>query len=107
MSADDHLSGLQFFHGSPRLFAPGDVVEPGHEPHSGIASEHVFLSTTKRNARLWGSAPDDNDRLRGGHVYHVTTPSVYEPDHSGNAATGTRANYKTREPVTVVRKVGA
>lgn len=107
MSASDHLQPAQFFHGSPRKFAPGDVIESGHASHSGVPAEHVFLSTTRRNAKLWGSTPDADGTLRGGHVYEVTAPASYEPDEAGNSATGTKANYRTREPVTVVRKVKA
>jgi hypothetical protein len=50
---------------------------------------------SKRNAKLWGSTPDEHDVLRGGHVYEVSRPSSFEPDEAGNGATGTRANYKT------------
>jgi rifampin ADP-ribosylating transferase len=109
MSASDHLSPQQFYHGTPQRFQPGDVIAPGHEPHSGIRTEHVFLSTSKRNAKGWGASDDPatGEWARWGHVYEVTTPTSYEPDHAGNAVTGTRANYKTREPVTVVRKVKA
>lgn len=96
MTASDHLSPDQFFHGSPKVFGPGDVIESGH-----------VLSTTKRNAKLWGSTPDKHDVSRGGHVYEVSRPSSFEPDEAGNGVTGTKANYKTREPVTVVRKVRA
>lgn len=107
MAASDHL-GSQFYHGSPHKFSPGDTIQPGHESrHTGIPNEHVFLSSSKRNAKLWGGSADDTGSLRGGHVYEVSNPTTLEPDEAGNQATNTKANYRTKEPVTVIRKVKA
>lgn len=106
MAARDHLNPVQFYHGSSQLFEPGDVIEPGHEPQNSMRPRHhVFLSSTQRNARLWGARVGEDDELHGGHVYEVSMPPEYEPDETGNRTTGTKANYKTRHPVTVVRKL--
>lgn len=85
----------RWYHASPHVFGPGDPVEPGHPPaYSAHRQDHVYLTTSLRNARQWAASAEAGPD----HVYEVTAPGRYEPDPN---PTGAR-EYRTRESVRVV-----
>jgi hypothetical protein len=95
MVAHDNLNPEQFYHASPHPFSEGDQVEPGHAPVGSMKpKEHVFVTTSKSNAKQWA-------RQMGGAAYSVSAPREYEPDP---LPTG-RGEYQTRESLTVQGRV--
>ena len=99
MTAADHLSGDQFFHGSGHEFSPGDLIHPGHESTHVMEHEHVFATTDPKWGRVYAEYNGNGARQYGGnpHLYHVEpTGSVEADSGGGNGAV------KSKHPLRVV-----
>jgi hypothetical protein len=61
------LNSQQFFHGSPHLFEPGTVLEPGHGKNfKQSADAAVSITSDPSRARHWAKQAGDT-----AHVYEV------------------------------------
>lgn len=81
MSASDHLSPQQFFHGTNAKLEPGkDMVIPGRK--------HTYFTTDKDVASKLGK-----------YVLTVQPTGSYEPDDGGM-----RDSYKSTQPLTILRR---
>lgn len=110
MSASDHLSGPQFYHGSPVRFSPGDqVTSPVSRNAVGAnhdylganrTQDHTFFSSSANEASTfngtsgWSDTPNPDDP---GYVYKVKPTGAYEPDEGFNNSSA----FKSKEPLTV------
>lgn len=105
MSADDHLSGPQFFHGTKHEFSPGDMVDPGHPPTKGAGradrSDHVYAATDPEIASRYGR-----------HTYQVEPTGDVELDPELIASFGrvpanpaNRTHWRSKSPMRVIREV--
>lgn len=99
MTASDHLSGQQFFHGSDHPFETGDVVTSpksrNAEGNFGTAEpDRVYLSNSRSYAKGFGQ-----------HVYRVEPHD--EPVDTGYVG-GRNGNTKVfhASAATVVKRVG-
>jgi hypothetical protein len=90
MSAANHLSPAQFFHGTAHDLKPGDLIDPGRERSPDYEDPHGPYAYLSRSPDYSGTY---------GHVYHVepTGPvetDIYEPKQ-----------YRSASPLRVVAKV--
>lgn len=99
MTAEDHLSGQQFFHGSDHPFEPGDqVTSPsarGAEGNFGtMRPDRVYLSNSRSYAKGFGE-----------HVYRVQPEG--EPEDTGYVG-GRKGETRVyhAQSATVVKRVG-
>lgn len=112
MSADDHLSQPQFFHGTNARLSPGDHITPGYRKSQyDVLDEatHVFTTTSQGKAGSYanwarslagmGEIPGPQER----HVYEVEHTGPYESVPSPmNPAT---IYQRSKHPARVVREV--
>ena len=109
MSASDHLSPQQFFHGSHKKFKPGDVLlppsrtgeearsHPDIDPSEFNNREHVYMTDSPESAASYASDKG------GTHVYEVEPhKDVHEDPES--AVTGETGTYRASKAV-VKRRV--
>lgn len=103
MSAADHLSPQQFFHGSPVPMAVGTKLRPGTAETSpyGREERHVYLTTSATSAHEWGM---DALEMRGEegvqpHVYEVHAPDARHQPHEDDPTQHVASS------ATVVRRV--
>lgn len=86
MSAEDHLSPVQFYHGTNAEYGAGDEVVTGHQAtfDSGTMP-HVYATGSVGSARAYAMS---RSRIRGGqpHVYEVQPADDVEPDPEGKSA---------------------
>lgn len=96
MSADDHLSPDQFFHGTAARLSPGDMVKPGHAGHDISSGSHVYFAAQEEHARTFGGLAAIRDGKPAYHVYRVEPTGVHErdPDSWGG--------YRSTSPLRVV-----
>jgi hypothetical protein len=93
MSADEHLSKPQFFHGMPHE-AAGDLVHPTNQ---GFAHQAFFTSDPKlaegftMPKNYWGDSREKNT----GYVYPVQPTGDYRPDHQEDNS------FKTESPLKI------
>lgn len=107
MTAEDHLSPAQFFHGTSADLSPGDMISTGHpanyeggpaEPPGSWTDSHVFMTTDAEGAQRHAR---NAAFVKGGmpHVYQVEPTGSYEPhpyDHPLRVY-----NYQSRSPLRV------
>lgn len=87
MSADDHLSPGQFYHGTATRFRKGDLVEPARQGHRSnfededrnVYDPGLAYATTNLDA-AWGYAKTAADKTGGlPRVYGVAPAGRYAP----------------------------
>lgn len=106
----DHILG-PFFHGTNRIFVPGDRLVPGHESNfqQGRVSNNVYFSALLDTA-AWGA--ELSSALSGstgrGRIYRVEPSGPFEDDPNvtnkrfpGNVT----QSYRTRDALVVVSEV--
>lgn len=95
MSADDHLSPDQFFHGTHVELQPGDMVEPGHPARHvrthGASGDYAYAASRAQDAGFFGR-----------HVYQVapTGPLERDPEDVWNMGF-----HRSSSPMRVVGKL--
>lgn len=103
MSASDHLSPVQFFHGTLARhgFQPGDLIEPGHDSnHPELSSsEHVYFTTHLGRARAWSSMAAGPDKSQIA-VHQVEPLGGYERDPKSSTDA-----MRSASPLRVIRQV--
>lgn len=112
MSADDHLSPQQFYHGTDKDYTPGHLIDPA-QPHERVHDSSVddvaYFSPRRDQAAYYGrlaakrSNPGSDDEEIGNRVrvYRVEPTGDYEPDRNDP-----RRSNQTRSPLRVVKRVG-
>jgi hypothetical protein len=86
MTATDHLSPAQFFHGSPDHYEAGHVIDPS-QPHKSVwdvsSPSHAYFSDDSDDAADWGvQAARRTGRTRT-NIYAVKPTGDYEHDPLG------------------------
>lgn len=99
MSADDHLSPAQFYHGSRYSFSPGDeLTVSGAQAVSGSSKRQLFFSDDAALASSFGT-----------NVYRVSPQGDYtrkrRPREKQEPGFPTEYEYTTRQPLHVDREV--
>jgi hypothetical protein len=100
MTASDHLSPGQFFHGTHAELNSGDLIEPGKHPKSYQpykdapdlqSRDHVYFSNRRQYLAEY----------YGPNLYQVepTGPHTRDPEYSD------RRMRRSKDPLRVVRKV--
>lgn len=102
MSAEDNLSGPQFFHGTDADLQPGQKLDSDNgynyfTPHRSLAAEYA---RDRAGNESW-DWDQDQARRSTAHVYAVQPSEHGQPDT--NYAKGD--SYYSTKPLTVVRKV--
>lgn len=106
MAASDHLSPMQFFHGTSAHFEPGDFLTPQGANAYGRAEEtsgrgFVYFTADKDQARNYAQARAENDyQGTGPHVYQVEPMGKYSEDPNDLYDSG-----RTRARLRVIREV--
>jgi hypothetical protein len=119
MSARDHVSPEQFYHGSPgdyEAFEPGKLLTP-----EGARNKHVYYTTdlgTASHHAGWGQpakadgSPDFDSDARMGKVYAVqpetgTGPKIgrHATDPNESSTGPVRQGYRTRGQLRVLHEV--
>lgn len=83
MSAQDHLSAAQFYHGSRHAFGVGDVVRPA----SALGIEARPGTETDQDHAYATDAPDQAQRFADTSA-HEGVPRVYQVEPVGRHETG-------------------
>jgi hypothetical protein len=85
MAASEHLSPLQFFHGSRHTLKPGQIMEGGIHPSNqgyGQPAEHVYFTGRADVAGHFAEAgygPEHNPNARP-KIYQVEPVGEHESD---------------------------
>ena len=100
MSADEHLSGPQFFHGSPEDYEPGHVIDPS-QPHKKAwdvsLPDHAYFSSDSDDAADWGVHTARRTGRKSTNIYAVKPLGEYTTDRPGGAGA-----FKTKAPLQVL-----
>lgn len=85
MSAGDHLSPQQFFHGTRHTLKPGMVMEGGtHQANQGYGepASHVYFTSHLPVAAMFAEASNGPARNRDAQpkIYQVEPVDHHEPD---------------------------
>lgn len=101
MSADDHLSQPQFFHGTSHALSPGDMIDPA-QPHDRVynvsARDRAYFTEDPVRASFY--AHKAAEKFGGDkHVYAVQPTGAYFQDMQTKHSP---ENKTTRFPLRVV-----
>lgn len=109
MSAHDHLSPVQFYHGTHAQLSPGDYIEPGHPGNFDASSpEHVYFTPHVESARNYAFSLGAFREPPSEHTYEVETTGEHEldPEAIGSfVPPSLKDARRSRSPLRVVREV--
>ena len=100
----------EFFHGTDRRFAPGDLILPKPDPDQGVEDDVVFSTNNPRYAADYGKhvyqvEPTGNEEPE--EVYSSNDPRE-DPQWSSEASEmygGAYSHHVTKNPMKVIKQV--
>lgn len=123
MSASDHLSPTQFYHGTAHPFSPGDLVETGHVVTSaynqagsmdnvgeGGRGLYNHATTARGIAENYAYRAHGKDRwIAGKEGREPHSPKVFQVEFTGDHELDPQDNdstaYRSRSPMRIVRQL--
>jgi hypothetical protein len=95
------LNPEQFFHGSPHLFEPGQILDPQEHPHKAKWGD---LDPSRYTYHFYFAGTKEEPINYGRYLYQVEPLGEYEPDPALAHIPELRS-FRTKHPVRVVRHV--